>query len=144
MLAQVVFITYTPLYRWYMKHIHHLQNDRFFPSFLSEMLPDPPGLWSITWEVPERVSLMKLCHSQEERWVSNFSYLYVLETPCYSSLFPVSSLCQRRLVACILYESWLLGVFHVYTTLILSSSEVCSAYICGIHCVTMIYILHVH
>ena len=66
----------------------------------------------------------------------------------------------------ILYESWLLGVFHIYTTLKPRSSEVCSAYaprlrlgayalqtsddldsrvvyIRGIHCVTMIYILHI-
>ena len=47
--------------RWYILHIHHfavgisniyttLQNDQFSASFLSETLPGPPGLWSITWE----------------------------------------------------------------------------------------------
>ena len=27
--------------------------DRFSPLFLSETPPDPPGLWSFPWEVPE-------------------------------------------------------------------------------------------
>ena len=45
----------------------------------------------------------------------------------FSCLVPVSSLCRRRL-AYILYESWLLGVFRIYTTLKPRSSEVCSAY----------------
>ena len=45
----------------------------------------------------------------------------------FSCLVPVSSLCRRRL-AYILYESWLLGVFRIYTTLKPWSSEVCSAY----------------
>ena len=79
----------------------------------------------------------------------------------FSCLVPVSSLCRRRL-AYILYESWLLGVFRIYTTLKPRSSEVCSAfisghircklpltsilgsYIHGIHRVTMIYILHIY
>ena len=45
----------------------------------------------------------------------------------FPSLVPVSSLCRCRL-AYILYESWLLGVFRIYTTLKSRSSEVCSAY----------------
>ena len=45
----------------------------------------------------------------------------------FPSLVPVSSLCWRQL-AYILYESWLLGVFRIYTTLKPRSSEVCSAY----------------
>ena len=43
------------------------------------------------------------------------------------SLVPVSSLCWHQLVY-ILYESWLLGVFRIYTTLKPWSSDVCSAY----------------
>ena len=42
-----------------------------------------------------------------------------------SSLFPVSSLCQRQLVY-ILYESWLPGVFCIHMTLKHWSSEVCT------------------
>ena len=42
-------------------------------------------------------------------------------------VWSVSSLWRRRL-AYISYESWLLGVFRIYTTLKPRSSEVCSAY----------------
>ena len=106
-------------------------NNWFSSSFLSETPPDPPGLWSIPWEVPKRVLLTKLCCSREERRFSSSGYLYVQEdamffifTPC----FYIYSLCQRQL-AHILYESCLHGVFHVYTTLKPRSSEVCSAYV---------------
>ena len=52
----------------------------------------------------------------------------------FPSLVPVSSLCRRRL-AYILYESWLLGVFCIYTTLKPQSSEVCSTFGSGhMHC----------
>ena len=120
------------------------QNNRFSLSFLSEMpsriMEHPMGS---AWEVPDRVLLTKLRRSQEERRVSSSGYLYEQETPCFSSLFPVSSLCQRRLVY-ILYESWLLGVFHVYTTLKLPLTLILGSYVCGIHCITMIYILHIY
>ena len=73
----------------YMKHTHHrLRSDRFSLSFLSETPPDPPGLWSIPWEVPERVSLTKLPRSQEERRVSSSGYLYVQDAPCFSMFDP--------------------------------------------------------
>ena len=75
---------------WFMKNISKFANDRFSLSFLDEMLPDSPGLWSITWEAPERASFMKLCHSQEVLSLS-FSYLHVQETRCFSFLFPVTS-----------------------------------------------------
>ena len=113
--------------RWYILHIHHfadgiwniyttLRDDWFSSSFLSETPPDPPVLWSIPWEVPERVSLMKLRRSWEERQVTSSGYLYVQEMcHVFPSLVHVSSLCRHRL-AYILYESWLLGVFRIYTT----------------------------
>ena len=127
--SRVIYTLMAPFSLWWhrwISHIHHFaggiwniyttwRNDRFFPSFLSETPPDPPGLWSILWEVPKGVSLSKLRHCREEQWVSSSSYLYVQETPCFSSLFPVSSLCQHRL-AYILYESWLLGVFRILLT----------------------------
>ena len=43
----------------------------------------------------------------------------------------------------ILYESWLLGVFRIYTTLKLPMTSILGSYIRGIHHVTMIYILHI-
>ena len=124
--------------RWYISHIHHFadgiwniyttsQNDRFSESFLSETPPGTPRLWSIPWEVPKRASLTKLRRSREERRVSISGYFYVQETPSFSLLFPVSSLCHRRLVY-IIYESWLLDVFRVYMTLKPRSLEVCSGY----------------
>ena len=58
----------------------------------------------------------------------------------FSSLFRVSSLCQRQL-AYILYESWLRGVFRVNTTLE-PWTLILRSYIRGIYCVTMIYIFH--
>ena len=80
--------------RWYISHIHHfaggisninttLRNDQFSASFLSERPPDPPGLWSITWEGPERVSPTKLRHTQEECQFPSSGYLYAQETPCF-------------------------------------------------------------
>ena len=59
MLAQVAYIAYTLLCCWYRKSEHHFANDRFSLLLLDEKLPDSPGLWSITWEVPERVSFIK-------------------------------------------------------------------------------------
>ena len=62
MLALVVYIAYiiyTPLCWWYRKSEHHFANDQFSLLFLDVKLPDSPGLWSITWEVPERVSFTK-------------------------------------------------------------------------------------
>ena len=58
-----------------------------------------------------RVSLMKLRRSQVERRVSISGYLYVQDAPCFSSSFPVSSLCQCQL-AYILYEN--LHCIHGY------------------------------
>ena len=49
------------------------------------------------------------------------------DSPCFFMFGPCFGLCLRRL-AYILYESWLLGVFCIYTTLKPRSSEVCSAY----------------
>ena len=59
MLAQVAYIALTPLCWWYRKSEHHFANDRFSLLLLDVELPDSPGLWSITWEVPERVSFTK-------------------------------------------------------------------------------------
>ena len=63
------------------------------------------------------ISTTQLRRSREERRVSISGYLYVQDAPCFFQfLVPVSSLCLRQL-AYILYESWLLGVFRIYTTL---------------------------
>ena len=71
----------------------------------------------------------------------------------YTPLGKKWRLCTRRL-AYILHESWLFGVFRIYTTLKPRPSDVCSPlqtsfglgsgriYVRGIHRITMIYILH--
>ena len=164
MLAQVVYIAYTPLRRWHMKNIHHFVKWPIFLLFLNETPPESLGLWSISCEVPKRVLFMK--YAVVKKSIKSQLLPIFMYRRCHGfhlcSLF--SSSCQRWLVY-ILYESWLRGVFHIYTTLkpwywkfavcmpLAFGSEhihcklpltwILGSYIRGIHHVTMIYILHI-
>ena len=127
MLAQVVHIAYTTTLLVVYIYIHHFANCQFSPSILNETSPEPLGLWSFTREVPKVTSFAEFHHSQEEQHFSILGHK------------PVKRCLHLTISVYITYMNNGL-VYSAYIRRKLPL--VLRSYICRIHDVTMIYILH--